>query len=480
MEKTFCFIDGFQPGRMSKKLMRRHVMKGKNAGKKIHRASREGLSKDSHQPKAINASGLHLKPGNDNTGMDLGPVDRKFGDTILTGSFPMVEVNPYSLDIINQFFNLTTERLYPISLGFSLCEVKLLWLRLVFTDEAAYHCNLSLMQACNEIYLGNGTSSRALYHLSQTLTQIQRRLDSCDALSDSTMGLIISLIMQEQIRSQGAAAEVHARGLQKMVELRGGLSGLDRNLTLVLKYGRPTMFFRDHMPEVWNKLASDGHRLDHAPVTPWNGLHPHLNAIFSDIMNLCCLLNCKPRQPILDLLGFEETFVSICYRLLRFLPMQDFPCRIDMQTVCHLGLLMFTMTTFFQVGQKQIVDFKALSLRFQNFLNSDSCELEDSMSLWLLTLCGIWCSKDINNGLVASRIHLLAEQQGIDSWSELRGCLGTFPWIHALHDEPGHRLWDQISWSYAQVIAHHVKPWPVNFSETTQSFSASWLDTARG
>ena len=150
-------------------------------------------------------------------------------------------------------FDLTTERLYPISLGFSLCEVKLLWLRLVFTDEAgkigdshmvlctltkavAYHCNISLMQACNEIYLGDGTSSpKALYHLSQTLTHIQRRLGSCDALSDSTMGLIISLIMQEQIRGQGPATEVHARGLQKMVELRGGLSNLERNLTLVLK-----------------------------------------------------------------------------------------------------------------------------------------------------------------------------------------------------------------------------------------------------
>ncbi|KAB8268312.1 hypothetical protein BDV30DRAFT_17796 [Aspergillus minisclerotigenes] len=459
MEKTFCFIEGFQPGRLSKKLMRRHVMKGKNAGKKIHRGSREALSKDLHQPKAINASGFHRRPCKGNTGVGMGPVDRKFGDTILTGSFPMVDVNPYSLNIINQFFDLTTERLYPISLGFSLCEVKLLWLRLVFTDEAAYHCNLSLMQACNEIYLGNETSSRALYHLSQTLTQIQRRLDSCDALSESTMGLIISLIMQEQIRSQGAAAEVHARGLQKMVELRGGLSDLERNLTLVLKvcktdimlslqYGRPTMFFRDHMAEVWNKIASDGHRLDHAPVTPWNGLQPRLNDIFSDIMIFCYLLNCKPRQPILDLLGFEETFVSICYRLLRFLPMQDFPCRVDMQTVCHLGLLMFTMTTFFQVGQKQIIDFKALSLRFQNFLNSDPCELEDSMSLWLLTLGGIWCSKDINNGLVASRIRLLAEQQGIDSWSELRGCLGKFPWIHALHDEPAHRLWDQVQRSH--------------------------------
>ncbi|KAE8147057.1 hypothetical protein BDV25DRAFT_169418 [Aspergillus avenaceus] len=460
MEKTFYFIDGLHPDRTSKKLMRRHVMKGKNAGKTIHRASREGLSKDLHLIKAVKASGLHRRSCNGDGSVDLGPVDRKFGDPILTSSLPIAQVNRCSLNIINQFFDLTTERLYPISLGFSLCEVKLLWLRLVFTDEAAYHCNTSLMQACNEIYLGDGASSpKALYHLSQTLTHIQRRLGSCDALSDSTMGLIVSLIMQEQIRGQGPATEVHARGLQKMVELRGGLGDLERNLTLAsqvcktdimlsLQYGRPTMFFRDHMAEVWNKLASSGHCFDYAPVTPLNDLHPYLNGVSSDIMNLCYLLNCDPSQPILDLLGFEETFVSICYRLLRFIPIQDSTCQFDTQTVYHLGLLIFTMTTFFQVGRKQIIHFKALSLRFQNFLDSGPSELEDSLRLWLLTIAGVWCSKDLNRDLVASKIRLLVQNQGIGGWGELRGFLEKFPWIHALHDQAGLELWNQVQRSH--------------------------------
>lgn len=224
--------------------------------------------------------------------------------------------------------------------------------------------------------------------------------------------------------------------------------GRRTDIMLSLQYGRPTMFFRDRMAELWNKLASGGHRLDYAPVTPLNDLHPYLNKICSDIANLCCLINRDPRQPILDLLGFEETFVSICYRLLQLIPMQDTACQIDTQTVFHLGLLIFTMTTFFQVGQKQIIDFKALSLRFQNFLDSDPSELEESLSLWLVTLGGIWCPKDLNRDLVASRICLLAQQQGIGSWSEFRSCLGRFPWIHALHDQPGLELWNQVQRSH--------------------------------
>lgn len=92
------------------------------------------------------------------------------------------------------------------------------------------------MQACNEIFLTNGSITiEARHHLSQTFAQIQRRLEGREALSDSTIGLIISLITQEQIRSQGSVAEVHARGLKRMVELRGGLNQLDENRTLVLR-----------------------------------------------------------------------------------------------------------------------------------------------------------------------------------------------------------------------------------------------------
>jgi hypothetical protein len=40
MENNFFFVDGLQADRASKKLMRRHVMKGKNAGKTFHRPSK--------------------------------------------------------------------------------------------------------------------------------------------------------------------------------------------------------------------------------------------------------------------------------------------------------------------------------------------------------------------------------------------------------------------------------------------------------
>lgn len=92
------------------------------------------------------------------------------------------------------------------------------------------------MQAGNEIFHCDGESSaKALYHLSQTFAQVKKRLEGDDALSDSTIAIVMSLINQEQMRQQYSAAVVHVKGLQRMIELRGGLSQLEGNLPLVLK-----------------------------------------------------------------------------------------------------------------------------------------------------------------------------------------------------------------------------------------------------
>jgi hypothetical protein len=91
------------------------------------------------------------------------------------------------------------------------------------------------MQACNELFSCDGNSSvKALYHLSRTLVRVQARVASDEALSDSSIALVVSLISQEQIRNQLDAAEIHAKGLEKIVQLRGGLGSLEGNVPLLL------------------------------------------------------------------------------------------------------------------------------------------------------------------------------------------------------------------------------------------------------
>lgn len=207
------------------------------------------------------------------------------------------------------------------------------------------------------------------------------------------------------------------------------------------------MFFRDGMAQVWKKLASGGRRLDHARVVPCSGLNPYLRGILSDMLNICCLLNSDPRQSILDLLGFEEIFVSVCYSLLRFIPIKDSTGRIGSQEACHLGLLLFVLTMFFQVGRNRIIEFEALSLRLHAFLN-DLCENGTDLSLWVLALGGIWASGSMKSEVSASKVRRFTQQKGIDSWDKFQERLIKFPWIHAVHDGPAHQLWARIQDCY--------------------------------
>lgn len=147
MENSFHFVDGFRPDRASKKLMRRHVMRGKNAGKQLRRRSRKDLtSVDVHPFKETS----FLCPGRQE-GNSI-RFSKSFGHETLTGVPLLVEVNPHSLGIIDKCrlspsgsenysnqvpldFSLTSERLYPTKIGFPLSEAKRLWLSLLFPDE---------------------------------------------------------------------------------------------------------------------------------------------------------------------------------------------------------------------------------------------------------------------------------------------------------------------------------------------------------
>ncbi len=75
----------------------------------------------------------------------------------------------------------------------------------------------------------------SLCSLSRTFAHVKKRLESEQALSGASMYMLMTLIMQEQIRQQSDAVRVHADGLRRIIELRGGLSQLEGDIGLVIK-----------------------------------------------------------------------------------------------------------------------------------------------------------------------------------------------------------------------------------------------------
>lgn len=111
MEKKFHFVNGISPDEASKRLVRRHVMKGKNAGKKVHRRSRMDLQVTQSRPNIVNnplrlSEDMMQKYYRTNWRyVSPSRLSIDFGNAFLPFSLtfsPPVEVTPDSLDIINE------------------------------------------------------------------------------------------------------------------------------------------------------------------------------------------------------------------------------------------------------------------------------------------------------------------------------------------------------------------------------------------
>ena len=103
--------------------------------------------------------------------------------------------------------------------------------------HTAYHVIIAVAEACNHYLDGRGDTSspKVLYHRQRTLSLVAKRLASKDALSDSTLGVIVMMIVQEQMRKVAPEAHIHYEGLRKLIEARGGLDQLVQSPTLQLK-----------------------------------------------------------------------------------------------------------------------------------------------------------------------------------------------------------------------------------------------------
>ena len=76
---------------------------------------------------------------------------------------------------------------------------------------------------------------KAVHHLSRAVNLVNTKLGTVEALSDSNLAAVNFLVVHHLIREEYEQAQVHYNGLQKMVELRGGMAQLAHNDMLALK-----------------------------------------------------------------------------------------------------------------------------------------------------------------------------------------------------------------------------------------------------
>ncbi|KAL1905060.1 hypothetical protein Sste5344_009213 [Sporothrix stenoceras] len=481
----FIFVDGRQNDRSTQRRMRRHVMKGKNAGKTLQRASRLPPGKQLMRRKDESAKpALPFMPSyafttSTSTGASLTLSEQL---TILQRLPPAatfhspVAMTAYAWQVIDEYFNGTVERVYAPSFGIASDTAKPLWFQSIFADEAAYHCTLALMQASNEAVLGAATgcvlaSSGVAYahYVAESLRQLKRRLAGPKALANSTILLVLMFISQEQMRHESKNARVHIAGLRQMVALRGGLAefetrGVDRPLLIkickidivyALQFGTPPLFYRDVLSSVTAKLDIGGRCAQEATSTAethhssLSERQPDLYSMLVDVMAVALLFEDElPQRPI-DIFTFGDIFSSLSYRLLKA-GLDTFPGdKVD--ELYHLGMTMFSMALFLRFDQGRLLDYQPIGRRFKAVVEDEGVERsqdksersedqkEDETCFWVMMLGGTWTRGDWSGSGVevkaelggdcpgrqqkARKVRQVADRLGLSSWEDARALL---------------------------------------------------------
>ncbi|OAA59641.1 hypothetical protein SPI_05839 [Niveomyces insectorum RCEF 264] len=482
----FLFVDGIKPDRATLRRIRSHAMRGKNArrvlpprpprpprpaGQPGHGRTAREARRHQNQLSLLPASADKREAGVLTPGEALGPVSRGLGNAMRTHRFPF-ELTPAGLDVITKYLCCVTEKLYPPRLGIELDMFRTVWLRTMLADEAALHCGLALMEACNDFFCGSGNAAHSpegLWHLSRALALVNERLSGDAALSDATIALVVLLILHEQVSRKEAVADIHFRGLIKMVELRGGMDQLEANdKALVLKIckldissawqsGRLLHFFRHGMAAVQANIVAMGFgpywRTTAGVFSPPAGLRPELAEILHDAAHVAGFLNTAPgvgHRLSTDM--YQEMVISLASRLLRL----DTRCDpddddddddddallasagssvSDTDATCHIGLTLFAMTLFLQLDRHRLLSYPRIVRRLRRGDNEDDDENSNSNG----------SKKRRDEAWLTTEIRNTTQQLGMaDDWIQVHNAIRVLPWVDALHKDLAGYVWNLV------------------------------------
>lgn len=108
MGQEFLFVDGVETDQAARQQIRRHVMNGKNAGKKVHRRSRLDVIRPTpyyrKQKASQNCESQTIETEHRSKDQNLAyPImtHRSLGNPFLTLSYP-VQTTSYTINVFNQ------------------------------------------------------------------------------------------------------------------------------------------------------------------------------------------------------------------------------------------------------------------------------------------------------------------------------------------------------------------------------------------
>ncbi|KAK2811632.1 hypothetical protein FQN50_001974 [Emmonsiellopsis sp. PD_5] len=416
----FQFVENGTTDPATRKLIRSHVMKGKNVGK------------------------VRARP------------TQKRGSTI--------ESTTGGDKLFYQFESIGSDKVYPGEFCVPSNLTRSAIFQNLVSDEAFFYGMLAMAEICGDSLIGRtDTSPRALIHLSHTYRCIGRNLENGSLPSDSTIAAVMFMAVYDDLTGQPERSKIHVEALYRMVELRGGLDQLKANRLILQKVCRVDIryaifagvhprFARDEFPhKVVHRICSQSTYGENAFSLP-NGVHvydPYLRNILIDFMRASRCMNGETAIAGLDPCQYNDVVISVCYRLLCRYPLAGNGPESDNDEAYYLGILGLVIPLLFRRFRFQPVHYDLLMVKLRGTIEKATCnynkQIEETTLLWLLFASGISILDPAHWIWLIPRIKSLLATLKLDSWENAREEIKQLPWINAAHDKLGEDLWQAVA-----------------------------------
>ncbi|KAL2680542.1 hypothetical protein Neosp_008144 [[Neocosmospora] mangrovei] len=436
----FHFVDSHaasDPG--SRKAIRRHVMKGKNLGRTIQGRGRkhavaqgpkifEGVQKKEKLEELVVARRER----------DV-PVDSDGSTLIFPEIVPHDVLGSPSSPFAGEEY---TYFAFPIQFTPSMRYMVYQFLHCLLAMVATY-LNLFRKPDCEPL--------EATRHFSQTLRLINPKLMQPTPPQDSTIAIIISLAIHSKLIRDPPKCSMHLDGLQRLVDLRGGLSEISESnrallhkilrtdIELAISLGARTRYGVGGLT-----AATPGPTAARILRYPLNQMCEPLRHMTREMLALCR----QPGKAKMVGLQYQDVLIWLWQRLIDFAPLSEKRPLDPLDDMWHLGLLTFlaniTWPTSFLRGLNCGLLQKLLRERINSKVLLERGDDYRALWFWIVFVYAMLLPEDNYGQLPVQQIREMAGELNIRTWEEVKVAFRPFPWIGILHDVHGKKLWELI------------------------------------
>ncbi|KAI1346760.1 hypothetical protein F5Y01DRAFT_297087 [Xylaria sp. FL0043] len=242
-------MDEFNPE--DRKLIRSHVMKGKNLGRMRPLGSRRHLASADKDNLGLPSSSFDASSYDGGDGSvsssrissSISPHAERHSSIQVPKSIPPgvgsvastmyladSTTRPEMVDVVLQFSTIAKQLLFPMEACIFFDRRGENWIAPLALDPAFLHASIFTSLYLFDAILPQGLareSHRIMYHYHKTVSILRKRLlfdDDEVKLSNNTVNVVLSLAGQAFRSGDLKSAMNHMQGIQRMVNLRGGLS----------------------------------------------------------------------------------------------------------------------------------------------------------------------------------------------------------------------------------------------------------------